>query len=48
MQEIDGIPASSGIVLGPDFNLRYSDISVLERLIDNVEIEEACLEKAVR
>jgi phosphoenolpyruvate-protein kinase (PTS system EI component) len=48
MQEIEGISASPGVVIGPAFIFRDPDISVLERFIDDVEIEKARLEKALR
>lgn len=48
MQEIEGIPTSSGVVLGPAFIFRDPEIYVAERFIDDVEIKKARLEKALR
>ena len=48
MQEIEGIPDSPGVVLGPAFIFRNLEISVLERFIDDVEIEKTRLEWALR
>lgn len=48
MQEINGIPASPGVILGPAFIFKDPDISVLERFIDDVESEEARLKTALQ